>query len=180
MYERWRFQGYVICLNFFSEFWVCYQVLGLFRIFHTHTSMLNDNPTLFCFRILGFLSSFGFDSNIPHTHLDAQRPPHHFLFPNFGFVSNIPRTHHDAQRPPHHFLFPSFGFVVEFWVCFQHSIHTPRCWTPTPQFFISEFWVCCWILGLFPTFHIHTMMLNAHRTIFCFQILGLLSSSHKR
>ena len=61
---------------------------------------------------------------------------------SFGFVSNIPRTHHDAQRPPKDFLFPSLGFVREFWVCFQHSTHTPRCSTPTLRFFFSEFWVC--------------------------------------
>ena len=68
------------------------------------------------FRVLGLFASFGFVSNIPRTHYDAQRPPHDFLFPSFGFVSNIPRTHHDAQRPPHDFLFPCFRFVCEFWV----------------------------------------------------------------
>ena len=61
---------------------------------------------------------------------------------SFGFVSNIPRTHHDAQRPPKDFLFPSLGFVREFWVCFQHSTDTPRCSTPTLRLFVSEFWVC--------------------------------------
>ena len=35
---------------------------------------------------------------------------------------------------------------------------------------------CCRVLGLFWTFHIYTTMLNAYPTIFCFQILGLLSS----
>ena len=47
-----------------------------------------------------------------------------FLFPNFGFVSNIPYTHHDAQRLPHDFLFRSFGFVLKFWICFEHFTRT--------------------------------------------------------
>ena len=78
---------------------------------------LNARPTIFCLRVLG-------------------------LFASFGFVSNIPRSHHDAQRPLHDFLLPSFGFVCEFWVCFEHSTHTPRCSTPAPRFFVSKFWVC--------------------------------------
>ena len=56
---------------FVSEFWVCSRVLGLFRTFHTHTTMLNTRPTIFSFGVLGLLSSFGFVSNIPHTHHDA-------------------------------------------------------------------------------------------------------------
>ena len=99
---------------FVSEFWVCLRVLGLFRTFHAHTTMLNARPTIFCFRVLGSFASCGFVSNIPRTYHDAQRPPHDFLFPSFGFISSIPRTHHDAHRPPHDFLFPSFEFVVEF------------------------------------------------------------------
>ena len=66
--------------------------------------------------------------NIPHTHThhDAQRSPHDFLFPSFGFVSEFcvccrvlgfhrlitsehsTHTHHDARRPPHDFSFLSF------------------------------------------------------------------------
>ena len=70
--------------------------------------------TIFCFRVLLLLSSFGFFSNISRTHHDARRPPDDFLCLSFGFVSKISRTHHDVQRPPHDFLFPSFEFVVEF------------------------------------------------------------------
>ena len=101
---------------FASEFWACFRVLGLFRTFHAHTTMLNAHSTIF-FRLLGLFASFGFVLNIPRTHLDAQRPPDDFLFPSFGFVSNIPRTHHDAQRLPHDFcyrvlsLLSSFSFV---------------------------------------------------------------------
>ena len=73
-------------------------------------------------------------------------------------------------------FFPSFGFVIKFWVCFEHSTHTPRCSTPIQQFFVSESWVCSRVLGLFRTFHAHTMMLNAHPTIFCFRVLGLFAS----
>ena len=101
---------------FVSAFWVRLWVLGLFRIFHAHITMLNAHPTIF-FRVLG-------------------------LFASFGFVSNIPRTHHGAQRPPDDFLFATFGFVSQFWVCFEHSMHTPRCSTPTRRFFVCEFWVC--------------------------------------
>ena len=49
----------------------CFQVLGLFRTFHTHTTMPNARPTIFCFGFLGLFSSFGFVLNIPHTHHDA-------------------------------------------------------------------------------------------------------------
>ena len=92
---------------FVSECWVRSRVLGLFRTFHTHNTMLHAHPTIFGFRVLG-------------------------LFSSFGFVSNIPHTQHDAQRPPHDFSFASFGFVLEFRVYFEHSTHTPRCSTPTP------------------------------------------------
>ena len=45
---------------FVSEFWVCCRVLGSFRTFHTHTTMFNAHPTIFCFRVLGLFASFGF------------------------------------------------------------------------------------------------------------------------
>ena len=58
-------------------------------------------------------------------------------------------THHDARRLPHDFLFPSFGtfgFVSEFWVCYrvvglyrsitsQNFTHISRCLTLTPRSF---------------------------------------------
>ena len=126
-----------------------------------HAQMLNAHPKIFCFRVLGLFSSFGFGSNIPRTH-------HAFLFPSFGFVLEFwvgfrtcythtnmlnahptffyfrvfglfgtfhTYTHHDALRPPHDFLILSFGFVSN----------------------IS---------------HTHTMMLYAHSTTFCFRVLG--------
>ena len=44
-------------------------------------------------------------------------------------------THHDAQRSPHDFLFPSFGFVFEFCVCCRvlgfHRLITSEHSTPT-------------------------------------------------
>ena len=49
---------------FLSEFWVCYRVLGLFRTFHTHTSILNARPTIFSFGVVGLFRTF-------HTHHDA-------------------------------------------------------------------------------------------------------------
>ena len=101
----------------------CFRVLGLFRTFHTHTTMLNAHPTIVCFRVLGLFRTFH-----THTHHDAQRPPHDSL--SFGFVPNIPHTHHDTQQPPHDCLFPSFGFVPKI-------PHT------------HEFWVCCRVLVLF-------------------------------
>ena len=63
---------------FVSEFWICLRVLGLFRTFHAHTTMFNAHPTIF-FRVLSLFASFGFVSNIPRTHHDAQRPPHYFF-----------------------------------------------------------------------------------------------------
>ena len=101
---------------------------------------------------------------------------------------NIPHTHHDARRSPHDFLFPSFVFVAEFWVFIDWSYpniphtHTPRCSTLTPRFFVSEFWVCFRVLGFHRLItsqhfththtrthtHTHTTMLDAHPTIFCF------------
>ena len=43
---------------FVSEFWVCLRVLGLFRTFHAHTTMLNARPTIFCFQVLGLFVTF--------------------------------------------------------------------------------------------------------------------------
>ena len=57
---------WILCLTIF-----CFQVLDLFRTFHTHTTVLNARPTIFSFGVLGLLSSSGFVSNIPHTHHDA-------------------------------------------------------------------------------------------------------------
>ena len=104
-----------------------------------HAKILNVHPTIFCFRVLGLFSSFGFVSNIPRTHRD-------FFIPSFGFVLEfwvyfehstyththtmmlyahptiflfqvlgsfrILHTHHDALRLSHDFLFPSFGFKL--------------------------------------------------------------------
>ena len=45
---------------------ICCRVLGFHRLItfehstHTHTTMLDAHPTIFCFRALGLLSSFGF------------------------------------------------------------------------------------------------------------------------
>ena len=36
----------------------CFQVLGLFRTFHTHTTMLNAHSTIFCSGVLGFFRTF--------------------------------------------------------------------------------------------------------------------------
>ena len=44
---------------FASEFWVCFRILGLFRTFHAHPTMLNDRPRFVvselwvCLRVLG-------------------------------------------------------------------------------------------------------------------------------
>ena len=46
---------------FVSEFWVCSRVLGSFRKFHTHTTMLNARPTIFSFGVLDLFRTF-------HTH----------------------------------------------------------------------------------------------------------------
>ena len=60
MYERWRFQRYLICL----------------KILKIITFVFYD----FVF------PSFGFVSNIPRTNHDVRRPPYDFLFPSFEFV----------------------------------------------------------------------------------------------
>ena len=82
----------------------CFWILGLFRTFHTHTSMLNTH--ICCLRMFGLLSSFRFV-------LTFHR--HHFLFPSFGFVSNIP---HIPQCSTPTLL----SFVSEFSVCCQAAI----------------------------------------------------------
>ena len=56
--------------NISLAWWVCYRVFGLFRTFHTHTTMLNARPTIFSFGVLGLFSSFGFVSNIPYLRHD--------------------------------------------------------------------------------------------------------------
>ena len=78
----------------------------------SHAEMLNAHPKIFCFRVLGLFSSFGFVSNIPRTHHDFLFSIFCFLIPSFGFVSNIAHTHHDALRPSHDFLFPNVGFEL--------------------------------------------------------------------
>ena len=128
---------------FASKFWVCLRVLGLFRTFHAHTTMLNARPTIFCFRALGLFVSFWVCFRI----LGLSR--------SFHAHTTMLNAH-----PPIFFL--SFGFVCEFWVCFEHPTHTPRCSTPAPRFFVSEFWLCCRVLSLYQTFHAHTTMLNVH------------------
>ena len=50
--------------GFVVAFWVCLE-------HSTHTMMFNAHPTIFCFRVLGFLSSFWYVLNIPHTHAHA-------------------------------------------------------------------------------------------------------------
>ena len=90
---------------------ICCRVLGFHRLItsehsaHTHNTMLDAHPTIFCFHVLGLFPSFGFviefwvfidwsHPNIPHTHHDARRPPHDFSFLNFpgiifpGFISD--------------------------------------------------------------------------------------------
>ena len=79
---------------FVAEIRVCLRVLGLFRTFHAHTTMLNTHPTIFC-------PSFGFVCDIwvyfeHSTHTPRCSTPTLLFFPpSFGFVSNIPRTHLD-------------------------------------------------------------------------------------
>ena len=144
----------------------------MFRTFHAHTTMLNARPTIFCFRVLGLFASFGFVSNLPRTHHDAQRPPHDFLFPSFGFDCELwVCFEHSTHIPRCSTPAPRF-FVSEFWVYFEYSTHTPRCSSPAPRFFIPEFWVCCRVLSLYQTFHAHTTMLNAHPAIFCYRVLS--------
>ena len=113
---------------------ICCRVLGFHRLItsedSTHTPRCSTLTPRF------FVSGFGFvvefwvfidwsHPSIPHahTHYDARRSPHDFLFPCFGFVSefwvfidwshpNIPHTHHDARRPPHDFSFLSFPGTI--------------------------------------------------------------------
>ena len=73
-----------------TEFSVCCRVLGFHRLItsqhSSHTSRCLTLTPRFFFRDLGLFASFGFVSNTPRTHHDAQRPPHDFLFPSFGFL----------------------------------------------------------------------------------------------
>ena len=52
--------------------------------------------TIFCLRVFGLFSSFG------------------FFLEFWVCFEHSTHTHHDAQRPPHDFLVPSSGFVVEY------------------------------------------------------------------
>ena len=83
---------------------ICCRVLGFHRLIasehstHTHTTMLDAHPTIFCFRVSGLFPSFGFVVEF-WVFIDCSHP-------------NIPHTHHDARRPPHGFSFLSFPGTI--------------------------------------------------------------------
>ena len=90
-------------LRFFvSKFWVCSPVLGLFRIFHTHTPRCSTpTPRIFvlefwvCSRVLGLFQTFHTHT---HTHHGAQRPPHDFFSRALGFLSSFSFVWIDPSR----------------------------------------------------------------------------------
>ena len=89
--------------------------------------------------------------NIPHTHHDARRSPHDFLFPGFGFVveflvfidsshPNIPHTHtHTRARARTHTyatMLDAHPMVFCFWVSRGKFFRGPIFWGP---FFLGSF-----------------------------------------
>ena len=118
-----------------SEFCVCCRVLGFHRLItfghftHTHTTMLDAYPTIFCFRVSGLVPSFEFvvefwifidwsHPNIQHTHttmLDAH--PTIFRF----WVSRGPFFRGPIFRGP---FFPGTIFRGPF---FRDSIYSITC-----------------------------------------------------
>ena len=121
--------------------------------------MLYAHPTIFCFRVVGLLSSFEFVVE----------------FRVFFEHSTHTHTHHDAFRPSHDFFSPSFGFVVEFWVFVSNIPNTDKM-----MFYAHSHYFFLRVLGLLSSFgfvsnipHTHTIMFYVHTTIFCFRVLGL-------
>ena len=172
MYEWWRFQRYLICpkrlkikisIRLDHTYWSntqgsCKTNLSARNCSNIKTAASNLNDLLLnvfrftsvinlIFRII-FVYSFTLNFSI-------------LLFPTFCNKWILSLTI---------FCFRVLGLFQRF-----HT-HTPRCSMPAPQFFVSEIWVCSRVLALFRTFHIYTTMLNAHPTIFYFQVLGFWSS----
>ena len=72
-----------------SELWVCLRVLGLFRTFHAHTTMLNARPNIFCFRVLSSFAIFGFVSNNPRTQPRCSTPASRFIVSEFWVCCRV-------------------------------------------------------------------------------------------
>ena len=55
---------------------------------HTHTTMLDAHPTIFCFRVLGFHRLITSEHST-HTHYDAQRSPQDFVCSEFWVCNRV-------------------------------------------------------------------------------------------
>ena len=120
----------------------CFQVLGLFRTFHTHHDAQRP-PHDFSFWSFGFVLEFWVCfKHSAHTPRCLTPAPCFFVS---EFWVCFEHSTHTTMLNAHLTIF-RFG-VLGLFQTFR--THTPRCSTPTPRFFISEFWVSCRVLVLF-------------------------------
>ena len=154
--------------------------------------MLYAHPTIFCFRVFGLLSSFGFVVEFwvcfeHSTHAPwCFTPIPRFFFQDlgllscFGFVSNISHIHTMMfYAQPTNFCYWVLGLLSNFW----YVSNIPHTYTHTmmlyvhPTIFFSKFWVCCRVLGFYFEHSKHRQddVLRPSHDFFR-RVLGLLSS----
>ena len=103
--------------------------IDLTPTFHTHTTMLDAQPTIFCFRVLGLLSSFGFlqiDLTAKfHTHTTMLNAHTTRIFVSefrvcCWFLGFIDWSHSNI---------PTWFFVSQFWVSFRILVYCRVCFS---------------------------------------------------
>ena len=143
MYERWRFQRYLICLEILKIRISIDKIFGfVLNSLLTHHDAQRQ-PHDFLFPSFGFVVEFWvcFEHSTHITMLNAH--PTIFCFRVLGLFLAFHTHTTMLNTHPTIFCFWVLGLFRTF-----HT-HTPRCSMPTPRFSFSEFWVCCRVFVLF-------------------------------